>query len=80
MTNKRKPLISGDLADAAAALLLCQHASPLVGKTHPSNPAEDVSYYGEGYLMDARAAASRYLVAAFDYAATAFEADEDEPE
>ena len=61
-----KPLISGDLVDAAAALVLCQHDSPLVGKTHPHDPSKDVSFYGEEHLMEARAAASRYLVAAFD--------------
>ena len=74
----RKPLINGDLADAAAALVLCQHDSPLVGKTHPNDPSKDVAYYGEEHLMAAREAASAYLVARFTYAATAFESDEDD--
>ena len=72
-----KPLIHGDLADAAAALLLVQHESPLVGKGHPSDPSKDVYYYGEEYLMAAREAASKYLVACFDYAATAMDDDGD---
>lgn len=66
-----KPLIHGDLADAAAALLLCQHESPLVY----FNKAADgtVEYNGEEYLMAAREAASTYLVACFNYAATAMD-------
>jgi hypothetical protein len=65
-----KPLISGDLVDAAAALLLCQHDSPLVGKHVPMDKSQDISYYGESDLMAAREAASRYLVAAFNAAIT----------
>ena len=73
----KKPLIHGDLADAAAALLLCQHESPLVGKVRPTDPAEDVYYYGEENLTRARVAAADYLVACFSYAATAA-GDDDE--
>ena len=65
-----KPLIRDDLVDAAAALLLCQHDSPLVGKHIPMDKSQDVSYYGEGNLMAARDAASAYLVACFDAAVT----------
>ena len=71
---KRKPMVNGDLVDAAAALCLCQHDSPLVAAY-----AQDGAYQFEveGDLAAARAAASAYLVACFEYATTAFEADED---
>lgn len=75
MTANRKPLLHGDLFDAAAALLLAQD-SHLISEARDENAA----YAGESSLMAAREAASRYLCACFDYCATAFEADDDAPE
>lgn len=74
--KKRKPQINGDLADAAAALLLCQHDSPLIKDN--GKGLDNAAYEGEEHLMLAREAASKYLVACFTWAATAYEDDEDD--
>lgn len=79
-----RPIISGDLVDTAAALLLCQHESPLIKEVRlppmpnaPPNSAMQTSgYEGEEHLMVARIAASAYLVACFNYATTAVQDDE----
>lgn len=62
-----KPYINGDLVDAAAALVLCQHDSPLVV---PFVSGESATFEIEGDLAAARTAASAYLVAAFNAAVT----------
>lgn len=63
-----RPIISGDLVDSAAALLLCQHESPFA---LPSVDGDNAAFECEQHLADAREAASKYLVACFTYAATA---------
>ena len=68
-----KPLIREDLVDAAAALVLCQHDSPYV-QCYPKDG--DYIWETEPVLADAREAASRYLVAAFD-AAVAWNQDDE---
>ena len=66
----RKPLIHGDLVDAAAALLLCQHDSPLICTYALEPKPEDDGWDIEVNLQAARVAASAYLVACFDAAVT----------
>lgn len=80
MSGNRKPMFNGDLIDAAAALCLCQHDSPLVTRYLQTEPGEENGFTIEGDLAAARTAASAYLVACFDHAATAFEADDDDEE
>ena len=67
-----KPLIRDDLVDAAAALLLCQHDSPLV-KSYVQDGVNQ--FESEPYLNAAREAASAYLVECFNAAVT-WNADE----
>ena len=74
---KRKPMVNGDLVDAAAALCLCQHDSPLVTRHLASSLDEENAFIIEGDLAAARTAASAYLVACFEYATTAFEGDDE---
>jgi hypothetical protein len=64
-----KPLIREDLVDAAAALLLCQHDSPLIGARYADVNDQD-GWDIEANLQAARVAASAYLVACFDAAVT----------
>ena len=75
MPDKRKPLIHGDLVDAAAAIVLTQHDSPYVSQSVVEG-GRDVQFETEECLQTTRDAASAYLVACFDYAKGAFEADE----
>ena len=63
-----KPLIRDDLVDAAAALLLCQHDSPLIAVD--TITADGAEWSIEANLQAARVAASAYLVACFDAAVT----------
>ena len=71
---KRKPMVNGDLVDAAAALLLCQHDSPHISQGFSETEQFPVI---EEELQVARTAASAYLVACFEYATTAFEGDDE---
>lgn len=69
-------MIHADLVDAAAALCLCQHDSPLVTRYLQIELGEENAFTIEGDLAAARTAASRYLVACFDAAIAWNEDDE----
>jgi hypothetical protein len=72
-----KPYVNGDLVDAAAALVLCQHDSPLVIHGYEGELADVAPVWNiEGDLAAARTAASAYLVACFDAALTWNDDDE----
>lgn len=65
----KKPLINGDLVDAAAALVLCQHDSPYaLDSKSPSGSGKSSYWETEENLDAARSAASAYLVACFNAA------------
>ena len=74
-----RPMIHGDLADAAAALLLAQD-SRMVGAEEYADADGKPVFYIDETLAVARDAASAYLVACFTYATTAIDDDEDDPE
>lgn len=68
----KKPMIHSDLVDAATMLLIAEDCS-LIEATASEN---EMTVTCEPNLAEARDAASAYLVACFNHAATAFEADE----
>lgn len=68
-----KPYIHADLIDAAAALVLCQHDSPLVAVEVCEG---ETTFAVEEPLQAARIAASAYLVSCFNAAVTWNEDDE----
>ena len=69
----RKPMLSGDLVEAATMLLIAEDCGLIEVTTTQSG---ETGYECEPALADARVAASAYLVACFAYAQSAFEGDD----
>jgi hypothetical protein len=69
-----KPLVRDDLVDAAAAIVLCQHDSPLI--LAGTDVDGDIDFEVEANLQATRVAASAYLIACFTAAVTWNDDDE----